>query len=278
MVAGAWQTEGTLAAQRVMVDLVMPVGFAWMCALFAAIALLKRKRFAASLLALGTFALIGILFNPMLSRRLMRSVEAPTLNVSPLSAEAPSYRAAIVLGGGTVLSSDGTAQLSSDGHRIAMAAQMWHAGKVQAIICTGDDNFVPQELSVDGKISLDRDLFNPARQGIEILKSLDVPEDRLFRVRGINTIAEMKNLAAFLKSPPESFPQDGEIALITSAFHIPRAMRLAGTERLVFTPIPVCYRTGPPEPLALIDFVPNVDAGQRFYLAFKEILAQVVGR
>jgi uncharacterized SAM-binding protein YcdF (DUF218 family) len=274
-IAGAWQTEGTLAAQRIMVNLIMPVGFAWLCSLYAMLACWKNKHYRSAAIALAAFVFIGVLFSPMTSRAMMRYVEAPVPSLSPLAEDAPKYRAAIVLGGGASLGRDGLAQFNTDGHRVAMAAQLWHAGKIEAIICTGEDNYVPDQA---GNKAIDPDRWNPARLGIELLVSLGVPQDRLYRVGGINTLAEMKNLSVFLKSPPDGFPAEGDLGLITSAFHMRRSMRLAKAEGLAFVPIPVSYRTAPQEPIAIGDIIPAANAGQEFYLAAREMLARVVGR
>jgi uncharacterized SAM-binding protein YcdF (DUF218 family) len=159
-----------------------------------------------------------------------------------------------------------------------MAAQMWHAGKTEAIICTGEDDFVPEATSGTSNSIDKRDLHNPARLGVDVLMSLGVPRDRLFRIGGVNTSAEMKNLVQFLKAPPASFPNAGSLGLITSAFHIRRAMRLASQESLDLSPIPVSFRTGVPEPLRLADFVPTVSAGSQFFVVIREHLARLVGR
>jgi len=159
-----------------------------------------------------------------------------------------------------------------------MAAQLWHAGKVSAIICTGDDNYVPAPLPNRQMDLIERDRWNPARQGIELLVSLGVPVNRLYRVGGTHTAAEMENLVKFFASPPETFPTDGKVGLITSAFHMPRAMRLASGESLEFIPIPVSYRTAPHEPVSVVDFVPSANAGQLFYMGIREMLARLVGR
>lgn len=277
-IAGAWQAEGKLAAQRIMVDLIMPVGLVWLGSLYATIAFWKNDRRKTSLMTAALFVFISVLFSPLTCRLLMRRIEGPAPKLSPLAENAPTYRAVVVLGGGASLGREGTAQLNSDGHRVAMAAQLWHAGKVSAIICTGDDNYVPDPLPNGEMDLIERDRWNPARLGIELLVSLGVPADVIYRVGGTHTAAEMENLAAFFSSPPETFPTNGELGLITSAFHMPRAMRLATGKNLKFIPIPVSYRTGPREPVSIVDLVPSANAGQLFYMGSREMLARIVGR
>jgi uncharacterized SAM-binding protein YcdF (DUF218 family) len=272
----AWQLEGSLSAQRIIVNLIMPVGLAWMFSLFVACRwLFVKENRRAGFFAAFVFLAIGLLFSPIVNRELMMRVEAPLPAVSPLDPAAPVLRAAVVLGGGTSLGRDGEPQFNTDGQRVAMAAQLWHAGKVSAIICTGEDNYLP-ESAADGGIEIDR--WNPARQAADLLKAFDVPAEKIYRIRGIHTRAEIGELTKFLKEPPVTFPREGEIGLITSAFHIPRAMRLAEAAGLSLVPIPVSYRTAPDEPLNIGDLVPNVRSGDSFYTAVREYLAVLVGR
>jgi uncharacterized SAM-binding protein YcdF (DUF218 family) len=278
MLGITWQSQGMLAMQRVLIDLMMPVGLAWLASFWVAITQAMRGNRRHALLAGLVFVAITTLFSPLVNRELMRLTEAPPLALSPLDQDAPVYRAVIVLGGGASLGSDGEPQFTTDGHRVAMAAQMWHAGKTQTIICTGDDDFVPGAVPENPKDLDERDRWNPARIGVELLASLGVPQEKLFRVGGINTYFEMQNLSAFLTTPPNGFPSEGKIGLITSAFHIPRALRLAEAHGLKFDPIPVCFRTGPREPLAVSDFIPHVNAGAQFYTLAREHLARLVGR
>jgi uncharacterized SAM-binding protein YcdF (DUF218 family) len=272
----AWQLEGSLSAQRIIVNLIMPVGLAWMFSFFFACRwLFVKGNRRAGFLAAFVFLAISLLFSPIVNRELMMRVEAPLPAVSPLDPAAPMLRAVVVLGGGTSLGRDGEPQFNTDGQRVAMAAQLWHAGKVSAIICTGEDNYVP-ESAADGDIEID--LWNPARQAADLLKAFDVPAEKVYRIRGIHTRAEMGELAKFLKEPPATFPREGQIGLITSAFHIPRAMRLAEAAGLSLVPIPVSYRTAPGEPLNIGDLVPSVQSGDSFYTAVREYLAVLVGR
>jgi len=278
VLGAAWQWEGMLAVQRIMVDLVMPIGMTWMISFFIAVKYWKQQRYRGSSIAAILFLMISVLFSPIVSRQLFRLMEAPAPSISPLDPSGEKYRAVVVLGGGSSLGSDGTPQLNGDGHRVAMAAQMWQANRTGAIICTGSDNFVPEQDATNPRPITDSDLWNPARQGVDLLISLGVPKDRLFRIEGTHTAAEMKSLVKFLKQPPEGFPTDGPIGLTTSAFHLPRAMRLANREGLDLVPIPVSYRTGPDEPFSVGDFVPNANAGAQFAMFARECLARVVGR
>jgi len=271
----AYLAEGSLASQRVMVDLIMPVGLGWLASIYNVAYQCINGTKQRLVMAVILSAIIGVTFNPILTRMLIAGLEGDVAKASPLEASANRYRAVVVLGGGAFLGRNDEAQLNKDGHRIVLAAQLWHAGKTDAIICTGADNFVPGSESLDRK-SLER--YNPSRLGFELLRSLDVPEDRIFLIDGMNTSAEMTNLHLFLQSPPPTFPARGDIGLITSAFHIPRARRLAEARGLTLLPLPTSYRTGSAEPFSVIDLVPTAESGATFFQAMREHLASLVGR
>jgi len=172
------------------------------------------------------------------------------------------FRAVIVLGGGAGVTQQQTKELNREGERIFSAAQLWHAGLVSSVICTG---------STPSSAEHPRDI------SAELLQSVGVPTEVIFKAPGENTIQEMQALKEFLEAPPSGFPESGEIGLITSAFHMRRAMRLASAKDLDFHPLPCGYRRAYRgfSPKALI---PDADAVAVFGSAFKEKLASLVGR
>ena len=66
---------------------------------------------------------------------------------------------------------------------------------------------------------------------------------------------------------------------MTSAFHMPRAMRLAESQNLDLIPIPCAFRSSRANrPWKASDWVPTADAQSTLGLAMKELLAFVLGR
>jgi len=180
-----------------------------------------------------------------------------------LPRESIPLRSAIVLGGGLTVSPAGTPELGRDGERIFSAAQLWHAGLVSSIICTGK--------TPDGR-------YNPSDIGEELLLSAGVPPEAVFKVAGETTTGEMQHLQEFLKSPPEGFPSSGELVLITSAFHMPRAMRLAANHDLRFIPYPCAFRGTDFEFMLPSRMIPGGQAVHECSLALKEHLGRLMGR
>ena len=73
--------------------------------------------------------------------------------------------------------------------------------------------------------------------------------------------------------------QDKRCAVITSAYHMPRAMRLAKKFGIRADPIPSHFRS-PSEnkPITSEDFLPKADNLADFHDLFKEWMAGIVGR
>ncbi|MEM9367832.1 MAG: YdcF family protein [Planctomycetota bacterium] len=307
LIVGTWIQWGITAALRCTTELVLPVGAAWLFLAGAAgycTARHSRRLACVFYLAFVLWMLVG---NGRFSNWCMQQVEWPlTLNPHPALErrvlDSP-LDAVVVLGGGSLTVLPGFYEGGEEGERVISAAQAWHAGAVRMIIVTGSS-------------STGRD--HPREQSRQILESLRVPGERIFEIEGINTRAEMKALAAWLKSPPEQAfpwlnpesaplpqaepPGDGSaretdllsgtvarevdlesrslrVGLITSAYHLPRALRLAKSEALDLIPLPCCFRANQnPRSLVASDFVPSASGLLRFSKAAKEVLARLAGQ
>ena len=261
LVAFSYVVEGPTTATRSATDLVMPFGLVWI-GLFAGTALFAlQKQWVASCLFAILFIVHGITGNPYIASKFIESVELPE---QPLTATTDHpYRTVIVLGGGTIITPLMTAELDRDAERIFSAAQLWHAGLASSIICTGS--------SSDG-------IANPRDIGATLLESVGVPAAAIFKVPGENTSQEMASLKEFFDDPPDGFPETGEVALVTGAFHMRRAMRLASTQQLDFDPLPCGYRSGHFPAFSPRALIPKADAAESFGLALKELLGGLVGR
>lgn len=282
---GAWWTVGISEAQRAATELVMPVGAAWLLVAAAAIwqAATGRRATALGLAALWV-AILLLFAAPGPGWATQWSEVAPR----QLSASSRHPLAAvIVLGGGAGLDPLNRPELSGDGQRVFSAAQLWHAGATRTIITTGRSPLGPGD---------------PAKVGAELLASVGVPPEVIFQVPGENTAQEMRALEQFFRDPPAAFaaaagPTPGVITpaasagtaagrqigppvgLITSASHMRRALRLAATRRLAFTPLTCCFRSGSPDQRwTPRQWIPDASGVERVSRALHEALAWLVGR
>ncbi len=260
-VALSYVIEGKTLATRTATSMAMPIGLAWLSSMCFALWFGLRRIWSAGFCFAMICALIYVTGNIYFSSRLMTQLEWPEQDI--VTKRDKPFRCVVVLGGGMTVSSLGTPELGADGERIFSAAQLWHSGETVSIICTG--------ATPDGR-------FNPGDIGKEVLLTTGVPEDVVYVVKGENTTQEMQILKELFQNPPADFPTAGEIALVTSAFHMRRAMRLAEAEGLEFVPFPCAFRTtvfGSFEPSR---WIPVSEGTGNFALALKERLGMLVGR
>jgi len=261
LVLFSFVVEGPTLARRSATDLVMPTGLIWLASFSSAIFFAFRgERFASFVFGVG-FVFIGITANTYVASKFIQFVEWP--EEQPTATKEKPYRSVIVLGGGGRITPLHTAELHRDGERLFSAAQLWHAGLVRSIICTG---------------STPRSVGHPQDISAQLLESVGVPSEVIYKVSGETTIEEMEVLKQFLEDPPADFPDSGEIALITSASHMRRAMRLASVKKLDFHPLPSGYRSTFFSGWSPHRMIPNAEAADDFGSAFRERLAGLVGR
>lgn len=174
-------------------------------------------------------------------------------------------KVAFVLGGSVGRNVLGEVEGGSDGERVISAAQLWHAGQTEFIVCTGKSPFGPAD---------------PAELGREMLISLGVPNEKIFEVEGRNTSSEAAEIDKWLKNPPASVGavSDEQAVVITSAYHIPRARRLLAKQGRHLQELPVAFRTRIVEPLKAEDFIPSAGFMVTQSALLKEQLAAIAGR
>ena len=253
--------NGPGLAARAATALVMPVGLLWLLFFMLATWNAFSRNRSAAILFLGCWLLIGLVFNYWISRAYISLVEHRPADELPAS-DLP-LRAVVVLGGGAAINGYGIDELGRDGERVVSAAQLWHAGQTRSIICTGGTGDPVHDASAVGR---------------RLLKSVGVPENAIITIIGENTSQEMLQLEQLLASPPSNLPNEGKLGLITSAFHMHRALRLAKGRSLDFVPLPCAYRSSSSPEFSPRDLVPTAGHGSIFGSALKEQLARLAGR
>ncbi len=249
------------SAMRAATDLAMPLGLAWCSTFFLAMfSLFSGKRKLGIGLVLGWFALQAI-GSDYIARKVMGPVEWPR-DPSVLADKTP-FRTVVSLGGSISINEDGTFEIGGDGQRVMLAAQLWHSGAAQSVITTGT--------SSDGAT-------DPSVACRAMLESVGLPSSCIYEIKGRNTFEEMQSLSQFLLNPPEGFPIQGRVGLITSAFHMRRAMRLAEDRNLELVPLPCSYRVGIQPKFSPRTLIPDAGSAATLATACKERLARILGR
>ena len=259
-------TQGRMPAEKIATALVMPTGLLWLLMLTCTFHLIRNRQKAAAgwmLLTVCTYSVVGSSF---VSGEIARSLERPYLSINPLQSES-SFDAIVLLGGGGSTGANGRLQANASGDRMILAAQLFHSGLTPEIICTG------QRIA-----ELSPTASDPAIISRDVLMALGVPETAITMLGGRNTTEEMDLLR---KRFQESSQQVG---LVTSAWHMTRALRLASKVDFHPTPLPADFRSygnreGSPTVSAMVEsIIPNPGAMLTTWCCCKEYLGMLVGR
>ena len=277
--------HGKVGVEKTLTGLTFPVQAGWLVfSGWVAAGLLRaasgRSRWRQSgvpLLLWGGFTLAG---SPLLGDAGIHYLETRETAYDPH--RDPPLDLLIVLGGGT---SQGPqrAEVDKSGDRVVWAAELFLQGHVKRLITTGSSIRRP-----DGRDT------TAAQQTCEIWTALGIPSHAIETLPGANTFAEMQSLRQRMdeqpSTPQPTTPQptiqsgvseaEGplRVGLLTSAWHLPRAMRLARAAGLPDV-VPVAadhMRRG--EPPALWDYLPSADNLLRLETCQREFMAAWVGR
>jgi len=253
--------EYRMILQKLATRMMLPVGIIWMGLIVACFWSFGRreKRLGVCFVALLIFYTATT--NEYIASVLAWSLERSFLDVRPFDQE--PFDGVVLLGGGTSRSANGVDQLTMSGDRLALAARIFHHGLTDRIYCTGQNisDYYPHR-------------HDPAEEAAAILMDLGVPENRITKLKGYNTQQEMRCVAELDLSSQR-------IGLVTSAWHLPRALRLARAEGLQLAPLPSSFFTLAdfrfvPDPRH--DIVPSSMAANQISICVKEYLAYLVGR
>ncbi len=243
-------------AMRSATSMVMPVGLLWMFMIAGSVVLIRSGQLGWAALFFACFVTLGVIGNQRFAAYCAGTIEQtyPEDNSS-------EFERVVVLGGGTTVAVTGTPELSGAGERVFSAAQLWHQGRTKQIVITGGDADDPLAPNVVSR---------------ELLASVGVPDEAIVSLTGDNTTEEMQSLSELFAA--EGSLADAKTGLITSAFHLPRAMRLAKSNGLEFTPLPCAYLAGQSHPFSPRQLIPDVSALRIFSVVAKERLAKLLGR
>lgn len=253
--------------QKTVGFLVMPAGLLWVGLIAVTLAALRRVRRSASLggrsdawfllLLTAGYTLAG---NVHVGHALMRSLEAevPEQGGNPATA----FDAAFVFGGATELDSFGRPQLACSGDRVMAAARLYHAGLVRVLVASG--------------VSMD-DPAGPRNLGEEARKlwlSVGVPESAILVVETPCRVTKEEVTAFLVLKQQHGWKR---VALVSSAWHLPRILRLSKRAGLEGVPYGSDWR-GRRHVFQWQDIVPQGAGFWRVNVAMWEYVGSVSGR
>jgi uncharacterized SAM-binding protein YcdF (DUF218 family) len=261
LLLAVWGGLGRPVVEKIISDALMPLGLICFTLLT-----LASDRFARGQRNVGVqlailFAFVFLTGNTMVANAVIRSLEGRYESTNPLAGS--SFAKVVLLGGATAETMSGDVQVNQNGDRVVMAARMYHRGFVKTICCSGEKT-----------ASVGKFAENEADHSKRLLIDLGVPARAIEVIGGRNTSEEMKIVAKLSGDEP--------IGILTSAWHLPRAMRLAEAAGINAQPLPCGFLADANRDLpmgAIVrDCVPNHRALSINAVAASEYLAALVGR
>lgn len=259
IIATGWGLHGRAFAEKIVTRIAMPSGLLGFGLIgITVLAFLRGGKAVGSVCAFVTIA-FWLLGAPVVSERLIGVLEERYQVVDPSAIE--PLDAIVVLGGSTRSDEQGRVWLSPFGDRVMLAARIYQLGHTSKLIATGTDHAWRTD-----------NALGPGAAMIRMWSELGIPDDAIVQVDGRNTSEEMQNLKELLGRT-----QAKRVGLLTSAFHLPRAERLARRHGLDLIPIAADFQIGDAEPLPQ-GALPTAQGFRESELAMKELLAYLVDR
>jgi uncharacterized SAM-binding protein YcdF (DUF218 family) len=252
-------SPGPYELRKFVSQCLMPAGLVWLglAALTLALWQRRQRRFAAASLVLWlAYTLAG---NVWLGNAMIGWLQRGYETGGP-AASGP-FDAVLVLGGGMDVSDDGQPRFAEGGDRVVHAVRVYRAGHVGLLLASGP----PVRLS-DGRLT-----SYPAATAA-IWEQLGVPAADILQVVGPKTTTD--EVLALKKLIGERGWR--RVGVITSAWHMPRAMRLCRRYGVDAVPFPTDVRGS--EEVKLRYLVPQWLGFEQVQLASWEILGMLAGR
>jgi len=248
-----------LAVTKLLGMLCMPTGLLWLgLALASAWAFRRRARGLGAFLAL-LFLGFSLAGNRQVGAWLLGRLEA---EVPDPPATATPYDAVFVLGGGTQVDDRGRPQLGTGGDRIVEAARLWRAGGARCLVASGasDDAAAGRRNLGEETRALWLELGVPTSAIQVVAEPCFITRDEIRAYRRLRATAGWQR-----------------VGLVSSAWHLPRALALARREGLEVVPLPSDRRGRLPR-FQLWHLVPQEEGFEKTQLACWELLGRHVGR
>ena len=259
----AWGFNGRGMAEKMVTALVQPVGLVWICLTLLGYFCFLQKRTGVVVVSLCGWCILTLAGNQYFSNWLATTLESRYYHMEQSKFEPAEY--GLLLGGGTMTAPNAREQLNQNGDRLVVAAELYHAGRVKKIICSGSHSF-----------ALDNSKL-PSEEAIAMLQRLGVPAEAMTTIEGANTFQEIEKLAEWVSQEKDKGNDPGRVAVISSAWHLPRVQRLARERKLEITPVPANFLSSEVRPSANM-VVPGAYQLSVSSQVIKEYLAGLVKR
>jgi uncharacterized SAM-binding protein YcdF (DUF218 family) len=253
----AYEALHHIELRKLVGALLMPVGLLWLGQL-AFVARLWRRGLRGPFGIAATLTLLYTLAgNTWLGGKLMSSLERGLPKEPPTG----SFDAVFVLGGGTGVRPDGRPELTGGGDRLRVAFELYRQGQTKFLVTSGAA--IP---TLEGE----RDL---ASDTASLWEAWGVPADAIVKLSApelVNTSAEVNAYREVIAKRSWT-----RVGLVTSAWHLRRALRHCRQQGLEMTPVPSDWAMVPQA--TWFDLVPQGNGFAAVQVALWEYLGAWVG-
>ncbi len=251
-------TAGPFELRKTVGLLAMPLGLLWIGSGALAVTLGRRERRRAAVGAWLVFLGLAAVGSVPLGTVAARFLEQPYVGQSPLQGE--PFEVVVVLSGGLSVRPDGNVALGSSGERVMLGMQLFLRGKTQLLVATGPE------------VRCDRKTVSVAAATCAYWHSVGVPAGSTLALTGPRTTGEeIERIAAEARKRGWN-----RIGLVTSAWHLRRAMRLAERAGLPMTPL-AADRLGTFSNAGLRLIVPQAEGVMKNQSVCWELLGMMTG-
>jgi uncharacterized SAM-binding protein YcdF (DUF218 family) len=217
-----WSGLRDADARRLFAQLMMPAGLIWMALIVSTLWAIMHARFAQAWWCFAVLAAYSLAGSDLAGSKALATLEARVPLIDVLSV--PPFEAVFVLGGGVVHRPDAMPELGPSGDRLLVAALLYLQGRTKMLVLSGD--FAADES--------------------RLLQRLGVPEGATI------VISEPQDTGAEIISYKALLDVRGwkRAGLVSSAWHLPRALRLCARNGFYLEPLPSDWRGARPDATA----------------------------
>lgn len=253
--------HGPAGMEKTLTKLALPVGAAWLLIGTWTLYTAMHRSLRSALPSAALWLLFTLCATSPLPDACLRYLETRERFYQPSSGE--PLDAVLVLGGGTVFSPRRPA-VACSGDRVVHGAELYMQGQIRRLLTSGSP--------LDGLAE------NASKQTTEIWTKLGIPREAITQLDARNTSEEIAALKKWLDSAQSARSADRplRIGVLTSAWHLPRAMRLARAQGFEPVAIAADYRSY--EEVHFADRLPTGRNLDRLAVAAHEFLAALVNR
>lgn len=245
-----------------------PVALVWLLLAGLAVLLWRRHQHRPAAVAGACWLVLSLAGNPHLAAYQLALLEGPT--TPPQEGEIATLDALLVLGGGAAITSRGRVTLGDAAERVTLPVRLYHQGATGTLVTSG-----PALASALPPGPPSQRWPPPSYpQAVEgIWTSLGVTPEHVIRVEGPRTTRE--EIEAHRRLVAERGWQ--RVGLVTSAWHMRRALRHCRRVGLDVIALP-CDARGDPPRWRWRQLVPSAGALENTSVAWNEAMALLAGR